>query len=198
MSPWSPCVHQVGPEAAAALLAHGATLLPLPLPLPLLAQLRAESAAVLERSGAASQAPTSPSTSPPPPPPPPRAWTIHSTHTKLHTHTVPARRAAAPHHRPAPPHVHVPQASTLRAHVRRLELEWESATESAPPPPRAPPPASVFGARLRLPAGDSPALGGLLRLLRGVAEAAERDLDPRLTLQPHVPRLQPQVPRLQP
>ena len=49
-------VHQVAPEAAAALLARGATLLPLPLPPPLLAQLRAESAAVLERGGAASQA----------------------------------------------------------------------------------------------------------------------------------------------
>jgi len=78
------------------------------------------------------------------------------------------------------------QASTLDAHVRRLELEWEIASEIAseiaPRQPDAPPPASVFGARLRLPAGDSPAVCALLRLLRGVAEAAERGLDLRLAL----------------
>ena len=67
--------------------------------------------------------------------------------------------------------------------MRRLELEWEIASEIAseiaPPQPHAPRPASVFGARLRLPAGDSPAVCALLRLLRGVAEAAERGLDLR-------------------
>lgn len=81
------------------------------------------------------------------------------------------------------------QASTLDAHVRRLELEWEIASEIAseiaprqPHAPHAPRPASVFGARLHLPAGDSPAVCALLRLLRGVAEAAERGLDLRLAL----------------
>ena len=70
--------------------------------------------------------------------------------------------------------------------MRRLELEWEIASEIAseiaPPQPHAPRPASVFGARLRLPAGDSPAVCALLRLLRGVAEAAERGLDLRLPI----------------